>query len=88
MVTIGSDVSCQRCWELNPFPFGAFIEPEVEIGDIPDKMGNGKKGSWVLVASDTAGANLEEISGIDDESYVIINEDDIVDGIATFVATC
>jgi len=61
---------------------------EVEIGDIPDKMGNGKKGSWVLVASDTAGANLEEISGIDDESYVIINEDDIVDGIATFVATC
>jgi len=61
---------------------------EVEIGDIPDKMGNGKKGSWVLVASDTAGANLEEISGIDDESYVIINEDDIVDGIASFVATC
>ena len=60
----------------------------MEIGDIPDKMGNGKKGSWVLVASDTAGANLEEVSGIDDESYVIINEDDIVDGIATFVATC
>jgi len=88
MVTIGSDVSCQRCWELNPFPFGAFIEPEVEIGDIPDKMGNGKKGSWVLVASDTAGANLEEISGIDDENYVMINEDDIVDSIATFVARC
>ncbi|TKV91862.1 hypothetical protein SEVIR_9G125500v4 [Setaria viridis] len=61
---------------------------EVEIGDIPDKMGNGKKGSWVLVACDTAGANLEEISGIDDENYVIINEDDIVDGIATFVARC
>ena len=88
MVTVGSDASCQRFWELYSFPFGAFIEPEVEIGDIPDKMGNGKKGSWVLVASDTAGANLEEISGIDDESYVIINEDDIVDGIATFVATC
>jgi len=61
---------------------------EVEIGDIPDKMGNGKKGSWVLVASDTAGAILEEISGIDDENYVMINEDDIVDSIATFVARC
>jgi len=60
----------------------------VEIGDIPDKMGNGKKGSWVLVASDTAGAILEEISGIDDENYVMINEDDIVDSIATFVARC
>ncbi|TVU45509.1 hypothetical protein EJB05_04998 [Eragrostis curvula] len=63
-------------------------KPEVEIGDIPDNMGNGKKGSWVLVASNTAGANLEEISGIDDENYVIINEDDIVDGLATFVARC
>ncbi|XP_062214868.1 uncharacterized protein LOC133915648 [Phragmites australis] len=61
---------------------------EVEVGDIPDNMGNGKKGSWVLVACDTARANLEEISGIDDENYVIINEDDIVDGIATFVARC
>ncbi|CAL4926841.1 unnamed protein product [Urochloa decumbens] len=61
---------------------------EMEIGDIPDKMGDGKKGSWVFVASDTAVANLEEISGIDDENYVIINEDDIVDGIATFVARC
>ncbi|XP_066398573.1 uncharacterized protein [Miscanthus floridulus] len=61
---------------------------EVEVADIPDKMCNGKKGSWVLVACDTAGANLEEISGIDDENYVIINEDDIVDGIATFVARC
>ncbi|CAN6298134.1 unnamed protein product [Urochloa humidicola] len=61
---------------------------EMEIGDIPDKMGDGKKGSWVLVACDTAGANLEEISGIDDENYVIINEDDVVDGIASFVARC
>ena len=60
----------------------------MEIGDIPDKMGNGKKGSWVLVAIDTAGAILEEISGIDDENYVMINEDDIVDSIATFVARC
>jgi hypothetical protein len=61
---------------------------EVDVGDIPDKMGDGKKGSWVLVACDTAGAHLEEISGIDDENYVIINEDDIVDGLATFVARC
>jgi hypothetical protein len=64
------------------------MELEVEVADVPDKLGNGKKGSWVLVTCDTAGANLEEISGIDDENYVIINEDDIVDGIATFVARC
>jgi hypothetical protein len=57
----------------------------VEIGG---NMGNGKKGSWVFVACNTDDANLEEISGIDDENYVIINEEDIVDGLATFVARC
>ncbi|PWZ55903.1 hypothetical protein Zm00014a_003149 [Zea mays] len=61
---------------------------EVEVADIPYKAGNGKKGLWVLVPCDTAGANLEEISGIDDENYVIVNEEDIVDGIAAFVARC
>ncbi|KAL6894433.1 hypothetical protein ACP4OV_008531 [Aristida adscensionis] len=61
---------------------------EVEVGDVADNMGNGKKGSWVLVACDATRPNLEEISGIDDENYVMINEDDIVDGIATFVARC
>ncbi|GJN23621.1 hypothetical protein PR202_gb11285 [Eleusine coracana subsp. coracana] len=61
---------------------------EVQLGDVPDNMGNGKKGSWVFVACNTDRANLEEISGIDDENYVIVNEDDIVDGLATFVARC
>lgn len=60
----------------------------MEVADIPYKAGNGKKGLWVLVPCDTAGANLEEISGIDDENYVIVNEEDIVDGIAAFVARC
>ncbi|OEL28539.1 hypothetical protein BAE44_0010443 [Dichanthelium oligosanthes] len=83
-----AELSSGNLKEPNSLPFSALIEPEVEIGDIPDKMGNGKKGSWVLVACDKAGANLEEISGIDNENYVIINEDDIVDGIATFVARC
>jgi hypothetical protein len=60
----------------------------VDIGDIPNAKGEGKNGSWVLVSCDTAGGNMEEISGIDDENYVMVNEDDIVDAIATFVARC
>nr|ACN37005.1 unknown [Zea mays] len=72
--------------QLNELTSGDMTE--VEAADIPDKAGNGKKGLWVLVPCDTAGANLEEISGIDDENYVIVNEDDIVDGIAAFVARC
>lgn len=72
--------------QLNELTSGDMTE--VEAADIPDKAGNGKKGLWVLVPCDTAGANLEEISGIDDENYVIVNEEDIVDGIAAFVARC
>lgn len=72
--------------QLNELTSGDMTE--VEAADIPDKAGNGKKGLWVLVPCDTAGSNLEEISGIDDENYVIVNEDDIVDGIAAFVARC
>ncbi|XP_051178817.1 uncharacterized protein [Lolium perenne] len=61
---------------------------EVEVGDTPDTKGEGKNGSWVLVSCDTAGGNMEEISGIDNENYVMVNEDDIVDALATFVARC
>ncbi|CAM0875284.1 unnamed protein product [Alopecurus aequalis] len=64
------------------------LSGEVDIGDIPNTKGEGKNGSWVLVSCDTAGGNLEEISGIDDENYVMVNEDDIVDAIANFVARC
>lgn len=60
----------------------------MDIGDIPYTKDEGKTGSWLLVSCDTAGGNLEEISGIDDENYVMVNEDDIVDAIATFVARC
>jgi hypothetical protein len=60
----------------------------VEVGDTPDTKGEGKNGSWVLVSCDTAGGNMEEISGIDNENYVMVNEDDIVDALATFVARC
>lgn len=32
--------------------------------------------------------NLEETSGIDNENYVIIREENVVDGIAEFIAKC
>uniref|UniRef100_A0ACD5WAT4 Uncharacterized protein n=1 Tax=Avena sativa TaxID=4498 RepID=A0ACD5WAT4_AVESA len=61
---------------------------EVDIGDITNTKGEGKNGSWVLVSCDTAGSNMEEISGIDNENYVMVNDNDIVDALATFVARC
>lgn len=60
----------------------------VQIGDVPNTVASGKNGSWVFLSCDSSIGNLEENSGIDNESYVIVNEEDIVDGIATFVARC
>lgn len=33
-------------------------------------------------------SNIEEKSGIDNESYVIVSEEHVVDGVATFMARC
>ncbi|KAL6847485.1 hypothetical protein ACP4OV_023338 [Aristida adscensionis] len=60
----------------------------LEIGDVPQTASSGGKSSWVFLSCDSGVSSLEEISGIDSDSYVIVNEDDIVDGIASFVARC
>ncbi|KAL5210581.1 hypothetical protein ABZP36_006204 [Zizania latifolia] len=61
---------------------------ELDVGDIPYTEGGEKNGSWILVACDNPGANMEEISGIDNENYVLVNDDDIIDGMTTFIARC
>lgn len=33
-------------------------------------------------------SNVEEWSGIDDESYVVVSEEHVVDGVANFMAKC
>ncbi|CAN6480141.1 unnamed protein product [Victoria cruziana] len=43
---------------------------------------------WVLVADEVASNAVEELSEIDDESYLIVNEQHVVDGIANFMARC
>uniref|UniRef100_A0A0D9VXW8 Uncharacterized protein n=1 Tax=Leersia perrieri TaxID=77586 RepID=A0A0D9VXW8_9ORYZ len=64
------------------------LSPELDVGDIPYTEGGGKNGTWVLVACDNPGANMEEISGIDNENYVLVNDDDVIDGMTTFIARC
>ncbi|XP_077213828.1 uncharacterized protein LOC143848716 [Tasmannia lanceolata] len=43
---------------------------------------------WVWVTDEMVPGNTEELSGIDNESYVIINEEQVVDGVANFIAKC
>lgn len=56
--------------------------------DVPINVDDGKVSWWVWVTSEIAPKSLEEVSGIDDENYVIITEEDVVDGIANFIARC
>lgn len=41
---------------------------------------------WVWVSEDMV--PKEEKSGIDNENYVIVTEEHVVDGVATFMAKC
>lgn len=43
---------------------------------------------WVLVTHDMAPDNLEEVSAIDNDTYVIISKENVIDGIANFIARC
>lgn len=43
---------------------------------------------WVWVTDDMVPSTVEERSGLDDESYVIVSEEHVVDGVATFIARC
>lgn len=43
---------------------------------------------WVWVTEEMVPSNTEEWSGIDNENYVIISEEQVVDGVANFLAQC
>lgn len=43
---------------------------------------------WVWVTEDMVPNNVEEWSGIDDESYVIVSEEHVVEAVAHFMARC
>lgn len=43
---------------------------------------------WVWVTEDMVPSNAEEGSGIDNENYVVVSEEQVVDGVANFMARC
>ena len=43
---------------------------------------------WVWVTDEMLPSNVEEWSGIDDEKYVVVSEEHVVDGVANFMARC
>lgn len=62
-----------------------------DVQDVQDVLINGGEGNpnlWVLVKHDTEPDRMEEASGIDDENYVVISEENVVDGIGSFIGRC
>ncbi|CAH9129673.1 unnamed protein product [Cuscuta epithymum] len=64
------------------------IDSDMETAEVLIKIGLEEPSRWVWVTDDMAPNNVEERSGIDNESYVIVNEDLIVDAVANFMARC
>ncbi|KAL5704302.1 hypothetical protein ACHQM5_022750 [Ranunculus cassubicifolius] len=65
----------------NHFPFNKATGADLEI--IVD-MGLKEPSLWVWVAQPSG----EELSGIDNEAYVMVTEEIVVDGVANFIAQC
>lgn len=47
---------------------------------------HGEPSWWVLVSQDVDPDSLEEVSEIDNENYIVVSEENVVDGIANFIA--
>ena len=66
---------------------GAFVtEIDYRSADILINVDSQEPSWWVWVTEEMD--NVEEWSGIDDESYLVIGEDHVVDGVANFMARC
>ncbi|CAI8605536.1 unnamed protein product [Vicia faba] len=72
----------------NQFPFKEATEVDYRSADILINVDAKEPSWWVWVADETDPVNFEECSGIDDESYLIISEEHVVDGVANFMARC
>lgn len=63
-------------------------ELDYRSADILVNINSQEPSWWVWVTDEKEPINVEELSGIDDESYVVISEEHVVDGVANFMARC
>jgi len=52
------------------------------------KVDNEEPSWWVWVTDEMVPGKVEEWSGIDNENYVVVSEEHVVDGVANFMARC
>lgn len=72
----------------NDFPFKEPTGADLDAAEILVNVDKEEPSFWVWVTDDMVPGIVEERSGIDDDSYVIVWEDHVVDGVANFIARC
>ncbi|GAV84123.1 hypothetical protein CFOL_v3_27567 [Cephalotus follicularis] len=72
----------------NAFPFKEATGDDVQSAEILIKVDHEEPSWWVWVTDEMVPSNVEERSGIDDDSYMVIGEEHVVDGVADFMAKC
>jgi len=64
------------------------VEDDVKTVEVLIEMDHQEPSWWVLVTDDMVPSNVEEQSAIDNEHYIVVNEDHVIDAVAHFLAKC
>ncbi|KAE8077438.1 hypothetical protein FH972_016003 [Carpinus fangiana] len=70
------------------FPFKEATGDDLHSAEILIKVDNEEPSWWVWVTDEMVPGKVEEWSGIDNENYVVVSEEHVVDGVANFMARC
>ncbi|KAL3504154.1 hypothetical protein ACH5RR_033995 [Cinchona calisaya] len=79
-----SNSGCTGC----KFPFNEASDVDLETAGILINIDQKEPSWWVWVTDEMTPNNIEEQSEIDNENYVVVNEEHVVDGVANFMAKC
>ncbi|KAE9456756.1 hypothetical protein C3L33_11339, partial [Rhododendron williamsianum] len=70
------------------FPFKEASGADLQSAEILISLEHEKPSWWVWVNNEMIPNDVEEQSGIDDENYLVVSEEHVVDGVANFMARC
>lgn len=82
------ELDFHRAESGSKFPFDEPSGADLEKAEILINVDHEEPSRWVWVSDDMVPRGVEEKSGIDGDSYVIVTEDLVVEGIANFMAKC
>ncbi|KAH1122951.1 hypothetical protein J1N35_006111 [Gossypium stocksii] len=70
------------------FPFKEATGDDKHSAEVLINVDQKEPSWWVWVTDEMVPSNVEEWSGIDDENYIVVSEEHVVDGVANFMAKC